>query len=294
MRCPLLVHFLFTSTLNFMFDVFLWLELKPRKKSEIFLEQVACLWQIPRDVSRFLDEFKDLEHFCFPDLESQCIHRSSLLQKEYYVFLLTDSEGNKRYGICLRSFCKGEGKRYDVRRRPKCCLCIVTRYPYFTLFQNLLLQVHSMCLLDHDLISARELLVQFYKRGFPNGNVVEMSRISKCRKNQRLQFVIPKKNCLDIPILPLLEVLGVNNFLLLLSCILCEKRLLFISENVSVLSARVLAAVSILHPFQWQVSSVFNNFSVIITSTTLYSMHLYVVNIHVYSNNIKSNSNSTF
>eukprot|EP00595_Chromulina_sp_UTEXLB2642_P001967 CAMPEP_0196766324 /NCGR_PEP_ID=MMETSP1095-20130614/22859_1 /TAXON_ID=96789 ORGANISM="Chromulina nebulosa, Strain UTEXLB2642" /NCGR_SAMPLE_ID=MMETSP1095 /ASSEMBLY_ACC=CAM_ASM_000446 /LENGTH=235 /DNA_ID=CAMNT_0042127807 /DNA_START=458 /DNA_END=1162 /DNA_ORIENTATION=+ len=56
----------------------------------------------------------------------------------------------------------------------------------------------------------------------------------------------------EVSILPLLEVLGVERFLLLLSAVLCERRVLFIADDVDRLSSSVLAAASMLHPFSWQ------------------------------------------
>ena len=233
------------------FEAFLWLEkCTAHWKSN---NEDTCIWHFPPDVSMFLDECKDLHSLCFPDRESQSLHSPVLVRKDLHVFTLPDAGGNKKYGLCLRSFCNGEGKRYDVKRRRKCCLCIITKYPFFTLFHKLLLQVHAMCLLDNDTVSAGKLLDVLHTRSFTQKHVVEMNSF---RIPHNLQFVIPetgRKSCPDVPILPLLEALGAHKFLFLLSCILCERRVLFVAENVSILSANVLAAVTMLHPFRWQV-----------------------------------------
>eukprot|EP00598_Pedospumella_elongata_P005095 CAMPEP_0184973222 /NCGR_PEP_ID=MMETSP1098-20130426/5103_1 /TAXON_ID=89044 /ORGANISM="Spumella elongata, Strain CCAP 955/1" /LENGTH=1187 /DNA_ID=CAMNT_0027495667 /DNA_START=491 /DNA_END=4054 /DNA_ORIENTATION=- len=52
-------------------------------------------------------------------------------------------------------------------------------------------------------------------------------------------------------ILPLFDTLGTERFFKLLSAVLCEKRIVFIAEEAETLSATVLAAASMLHPFKW-------------------------------------------
>ena len=236
-----------------MFEAFLWLEQRAaNRKSK---DRNICLWHFPLDASESLDEYKDLHNFCFPDLELQSLHSPVMLQNDLHIFPLTDSRGSKRYGVCLKCFCNGEGKRYDVKRRRKCCLCLVTEYPYFTLLYRLLLQVHSMCLLDNDMVSAKNFLELLHTRGLVHKYGIKLNRF---QATYAMRFVLPeggRKWCPDVPILPLLEALGAYRFLLLLSSILCERRILFIAENASMLSAKVLASVTMLHPFQWQVLS---------------------------------------
>jgi hypothetical protein len=60
-------------------------------------------------------------------------------------------------------------------------------------------------------------------------------------------FVLtPSQINTEINVLPLLDVLGVEKFFLLLSAILCERRVIFIADTVDVLSSSVLAAASML------------------------------------------------
>jgi hypothetical protein len=60
-------------------------------------------------------------------------------------------------------------------------------------------------------------------------------------------FVLtPSQINTEINVLSLLDVLGVEKFFLLLSAILCERRVIFIADTVDVLSSSVLAAASML------------------------------------------------
>jgi hypothetical protein len=56
----------------------------------------------------------------------------------------------------------------------------------------------------------------------------------------------------ETPIVPLVQALGVEQFLLVLSAALCERRLMFVADDVGTLSTAVHAAAAMLHPFQWQ------------------------------------------
>jgi hypothetical protein len=67
-------------------------------------------------------------------------------------------------------------------------------------------------------------------------------------------MVIPRDGAVihkETPILPLLEILGVDRFMWMMSAALCERRLLFVSDSVSTVSASVLSMVAVLHPFVW-------------------------------------------
>jgi hypothetical protein len=56
----------------------------------------------------------------------------------------------------------------------------------------------------------------------------------------------------DVPLSPLLMRLDHGPLLLLLAAMLAERRVMFVSQSVSVLTACVHAAVALLQPFEWQ------------------------------------------
>lgn len=69
-----------------------------------------------------------------------------------------------------------------------------------------------------------------------------------------MQFYIPLHKGLfyrETPIVPLVQALGAEQFLLILSAAMCERRLIFIAEDVGTLSRAVNAAAAMLYPFQW-------------------------------------------
>ena len=196
---------------------------------------------------------------CLPlDLEILKIEKAVVSKNEHYVFALTDKDRNRVYGICMRGLFRGENRRYDVKRRIKHCLCFITRQPLFSLFRSILQQLHSLSLLELEPGRAKDFLKSLSEQYVGNNlqNIIIPSRISSTSLND---FVvkIPKNSTItsyrsEVSILPLLEKLGVETFLKLLSAALCEKRIIFIADEVEELSSSVLALASMLHPFQWQ------------------------------------------
>lgn len=172
-----------------MFDGFFWIEPRQTNKGEIF-DGTASLWHHPLDVSSLTKEFRDIPQFCFPDLETIRIERSECYKNEHFTFTLTDANGGRVYGVCLRVFAQGEGKHYDVKRRPKNCLCIITRFPYVALFRVVLLQVHALCLLEHGLSQAREFLDKIYSSVIPiSGDPIRICR-SPPQLNMQHDFIL--------------------------------------------------------------------------------------------------------
>lgn len=87
-----------------------------------------------------------------------------------------------------------------------------------------------------------------------NSERITISRASLPELSQDFNIICPKHVRLSrvATILPLLEALGVEKFLLILSAVLCERRILLIADETSTLLTAVLALGAMLHPFQWQ------------------------------------------
>lgn len=158
----------------------------------------------------------------------------------------------------MRGLFRGENRRYDVKRRVKHCLCFITRQPLFSLFRSILQQLHSLSLIELEPGRAKDFLKSLSEQYVGNNlqNISVPSTISSTSLNEYI-VKIPKNNTItsyrsEVSILPLLERLGVETFLKLLSAALCEKRIIFIADEVEELSSSVLALASMLHPFQWQ------------------------------------------
>jgi len=265
-------------------------------------------WTYPNDVTAITKAFTNLTQFCFPDLEKARMETpgTAHCRNEFFTFTLTEGDGNRVYGVCMRALFRGESHRFDVKRRPRHCLCIITRHPFFSLLRTILQHVHALALLEDDAASsssskpksrtppasAVQFLAQVYAQVMPEtigsedkapsaaaatgaapssssaaaaslaattSSIISMSKLQVRRTSiptlaRDFTIHLPKVSGhgASVPILPLLEVLGVDKFMQLLSAALCERRLIFVADDVGKLSSAVLATASMLQPFDWQ------------------------------------------
>ena len=95
------------------------------------------LFHYPDDVSATTSAFKDIPNFCFPDLEtplplqlpageeggggsgagSASSSSSSSSGMENFTFILTDQDGGRVFGVCLRFLPPGDGQRFGIKVR---------------------------------------------------------------------------------------------------------------------------------------------------------------------------------
>lgn len=253
-----------------LFEGFFWVE-PERLNAGAEFKTAKVVWSYPSTsaVGQMQTDSSKIPQFCFPDMEKMQIEKLEACKNEFFTFTLTEANGTIVYGVCLRALFKGEAHRHDVKRRPRHCLCITTRHPFFALLRIVLLQVHSLALLDGQgdpsQSSAKLFLDSVYGQVLPEaysgaagagltGNKLAVRRATIPRLPRDFFAVLPKAggHGLSVPILPLLECLGVKKFLLLLSAALCERRIIFLADDVEKLSSAVLATASMLQPFEWQ------------------------------------------
>lgn len=248
-----------------LFEAFFWI--KPgRSSSSSPFHLAKVLWNYPDDVSQIIKSFGNIPKFCFPDLEKMKLERFENARSEHFTFTLKDADANILYGICCRALCNGEYGRYDVSRRPRHCLCFITRHPYFSLFKAMLLQIHSMALMDLNPARARLYIDLIYQQPatnfsnqslkFSNSISITVDRLLLSGLSRNLSLVTPRYSGMrvsnrEVSLLPLLELLGVDTFLLLLSAVMLERRIVFVADEVDRLSSSVLATASMLYPFHW-------------------------------------------
>ena len=187
---------------------------------------------------------------------------------EHFTFALTDREGKRIYGICLRALFRGVGRRHSVKRRTRHCLCILSRFPLLGVWKVVLQQLHAIALIEQNAGSCRRYIEyilkegnRFMQGGKPFSLIASPSSLRDVHATLRVDYPgistpsSPGQEratlSSDTPILPLFEVLGIDRFFKLLSAMLCERRIVFVADKVGTLSSAVLAATTMLHPFQW-------------------------------------------
>ena len=256
-------HCLYESC-NFLFPNTCWIS------HSVFIQPFAStrvLLHYPQDVSAITREFREIPQYCFPDLERIKSEKAENCRNEFIVFTLMDNSGQPLYCTCLRNLFRGISRRHDVRRRPMHALCFVSRYPYLQLFRSLLFQLFGFGLVEQHAGSVRTFLDIIYTRAVSNvtsGSSQEHASIAVARalmpeflhdftvsaplRPQLTTSVNPGAGAGGTgPIVFLLESLGVEKSLIVLSAVLCEKRVIFLADEVGKLISPIF--FSILIPF---------------------------------------------
>eukprot|EP01103_Thecamoeba_quadrilineata_P009266 TRINITY_DN189_c0_g1_i1.p1 TRINITY_DN189_c0_g1~~TRINITY_DN189_c0_g1_i1.p1 ORF type:complete len:694 (+),score=98.54 TRINITY_DN189_c0_g1_i1:49-2130(+) len=183
--------------------------------------------------------------FCFPDSESFHERHQSEREKQHFSFTLTTAEGDRRLGYCLRY------PRSSVTQ----CFCILSPLQCTSLFRSIL----DTIVLRYD--SSREALTEFLvamsSQAFPLlGETIGVIVPNPFRSNgedEKLEYHYGHDSTQDVTeIAQLLSQLCPDNLLLVFTSLLVERRIIFYSSNVSILSSCVQAAVSLLFPLRWQ------------------------------------------
>ena len=74
------------------------------------------LWHFPENVSTTTSAFMDIPNFCFPDLETLRLEKplQESCRAENFTFILTDQDGGRVNGVCLRFLPPGRGRRFGI------------------------------------------------------------------------------------------------------------------------------------------------------------------------------------
>jgi hypothetical protein len=217
------------------------------------------LWHLPDDVSQISREFSDIPQFCFPDIDKIQLEKADDAEGEFMVFTLRDGENKKVFGICYRHIFRGKNRRFDCLRRPRHCLCIITRQTHFSLFRNILQDIYAYALLEGASGMCRQYaqrLLEPFLHETPSGAItfVPQGPESVPFAFHEMVWHVPnvmKMQFRNSPVLPLLVALGVDRLFMLLSAIMSDRKIIFIADDHQELAAAIYGAVSMLHPFVW-------------------------------------------
>jgi hypothetical protein len=95
--------------------------LHPKNDQTILLSRRICEFGLPESPRRL-----------FEDKESDASYAA------FYTFVLTEEDGSRLYGHCLRVLPLGPGKRHDAMRRRPEVLCFVSRVHHQLFYEALL------------------------------------------------------------------------------------------------------------------------------------------------------------
>lgn len=180
-----------------------------------------------------------VEQFCFPDSNQWPPPLASAA--EPYTIVLTDANGDRMYGYCRRIVPEGAQTCIPIT------YCLISRHRaagFYAKLMNLIASRHGTS------ESQRAILFDYlYAQKFPApGRFVEFPLDSKVVKLQRM-FDYRLE---DIDLRVLFDHLNETTVLHILATVLLERKLIFISQNLKVLSVCIDAVQSMLYPFAWQ------------------------------------------
>ncbi|MDP2439154.1 MAG: DENN domain-containing protein, partial [archaeon] len=227
-----------------LFDVLLHIELDTGDDQEKLVPKIK--YKFPDRSEKGLES---IVQFCFPDVD--IIRAESKMQSQTFSFVLTEVSGERRFGYCRRLLPKGSGKRLPQ------CFCITSFFPCFSVFSAILDEV-ELRWRGPSFKAVTFFVEAILQERFPEpGQALTVSVCSWDKPGQvdDHSFLRPSDSdsMLDhVSLEPLLLALDTHNLLLLLGSLLVERRVIFVSANLSQLSACVQAAVALLYPFSWQ------------------------------------------
>lgn len=186
--------------------------------------------------------------FCFPDAAE--LRPQMDMEHEHFIFVLTESSGERMYGVCRRFLPVGVGARYPE------CLVLLSRQDCANVLSDMLetLQMRwIVCpgavfpLLDAALTypipkPGRSLSIRIPGSGEPG--FLEEELITLYRFDEHIGSGANYES--------LFETLDVDSILNLFCALLCEQRVIMYSSNITLLSDCVHSALSLIYPMEWQ------------------------------------------
>eukprot|EP01059_Diplonema_ambulator_P011981 TRINITY_DN22040_c0_g1_i1.p1 TRINITY_DN22040_c0_g1~~TRINITY_DN22040_c0_g1_i1.p1 ORF type:complete len:720 (+),score=100.06 TRINITY_DN22040_c0_g1_i1:32-2191(+) len=193
---------------------------------------VEVLDCFPKKGEELVKEHPKVDVFCFPEGSKEVVKRS-----RRFTFTLTDASGGWLYGFCIRA----------ERRKSKIpdCLCILSKYPWFDMFYEVLCYDQLQYSSGMQPTVARTL----YDLPFPSPG----SRFSICTTNHRFYVTRPSDlyPLIDANIQDLYATFGVQTSLDLLLSILEEQRVLITGDDLDLVTGCIHALTALLYPFEW-------------------------------------------
>jgi len=210
------------------------------------------LYRYPRGPE---DSLLGLKTCCYPDISkvvaTDHLRKGNYLLTERYTFVLTRSNAARLFGFCFR-FVAPEPDG-SLRMYPT-CLCLMSSYPFFGLFYDVLGYLSTRWVVQPDAVIPTvcaigsvtindALLLDTFEARIPSTQAKNSDEI--------LKFHI-QSTSYDMSFKTLFYSLGVDNVLFVLSCILLELRVITLSKSLQRLSECTHALHGLLYPFVWQ------------------------------------------
>jgi len=206
-----------------------------------------------------------LPQFCHPQGTDIIYPTSQYKMPRIHHFVLTDNIGGKQYGTCLtvyEEFESGDNNNSDnnnTKEKKKTyyaprVLCLLSTYPYLTSFRTYLTQLYRLATMTDCMTAPIERYVQNICSEVPApppGSFEVQLEIL----NTPIRFWAPPANqpiaYVSLPFQVLFECLDISNVLFAWYSLACERKVLLVSRQVSLLTVCCEILCSLLFPMKW-------------------------------------------
>jgi hypothetical protein len=201
-----------------------------------------------------------LPQFCHPEGTELIQPTKEYKMPRIHFFVLTDNMGGKQYGTCLtvyEEFHK-EGEDENIKKKttyyaPR-VLCLLSTYPYLTAFRTYLTQLYRLATTTNVMTAPIERYVQnicFEVPAPPPGAFEVQLNIL----NSSVRFWAPPADqpvaYVSLPFKVLFECLDIGNILFAWYTLACERKVLLVSGQLSLLTVCSEILCSLLFPMRW-------------------------------------------
>jgi len=170
------------------------------------------------------------------------------LETEVFSFVLTESDGDRRFGYCMRKLPVGTGLRYPI------AFCVLSFFPCFPMFAKMLEHVAY----QYENCSSQDLskfISELLAQPLPKPGETFEVNLNTSDSQTKWRFTRPNEEdsfLEHVAFEPLLNHLDPEMILILFASLLVERRTIFISSKLSLLSSCVQSLLALLYPLAWQ------------------------------------------
>ncbi|KAM7411024.1 hypothetical protein PAMA_021145 [Pampus argenteus] len=234
---------------QYFFEYLVVVSLKKTKDGSSYEPQIT--YQFPKrdGMARFQREeeektLKAITLFCFPE----GINWAPLTEyhSETFSFVLTEIDGSRRNGYCRRLLPGGKGAR------PPEAYCIISSVACFGLFSKIFDEVEKRRQISMAMIYP--FMQKLREASFPApGNTVEIKSFIPESGTEIISLTRPLDSWLEhVNFATLFHCLTDNEVLLVFAAAVLERRIVFIADELGILSQVIHAVAALLYPFTWQ------------------------------------------
>ncbi|XP_059509491.1 DENN domain-containing protein 2D-like isoform X2 [Stegostoma tigrinum] len=182
--------------------------------------------------------------FCFPDGNTWA--PLTEYESETFSFVLTNVDGSRKFGYCRRLLPRGGGPRLPE------VFCIISCLGCFGLFSKILDEVEKRRQISLAVIYP--FMQGLREAAFPApGKTVSVKSFIPDSGTEIINLTRPSDSRLEhVDFSSLFEYLSEENVIAIFASLLLERRVIFLAEELSILSQCIHAVAALLYPFTWQ------------------------------------------